>query len=330
MYIANIPVFFFWMIHAIRARDIFFFTSVNPAIATGGFFGEEKHKIYALIPKEHLPKTLYIPPTLSRQFIPERVNAEGMTYPLVCKPDIGERGMQVKVIDSPETLIAHASKMSGGIIIQEYIPYPLELSVMCHRFPKSERRAVTSICKKAFLTVTGDGKSTIAQLIDQNPRAILQKDTLSRRMDLNQTPADGETVLLEAIGNHCRGTQFLNANTWISPELESSILRVLEQMPDVHYGRFDLRTKSIEALRSGKDFLIMEFNGVGSEPAHIYDPGYSVIRAYRDIWDHWRILYQISIEQKAQGIRSMHWREGLQALRIYFSYKKQANVTFGV
>jgi hypothetical protein len=135
---------------------------------------------------------------------------------------------------------------------------------------------------------------------------------------------------LEALGNHCRGTQFLNANAWITPELETSILSVLAQMPGVHYGRFDLRTASIDELRSGRSFLIMEFNGVGSEPAHIYDPDYPVLQGYRDIWRHWKILYAISLEQKAKGIRSMHWREGLESLRAYFSYKKKASLTYGL
>ncbi len=331
IYISNIPVFFFWMIHAIRARDLFFFAAVNPAIATGGFFGEEKHKIYALIPQEYLPKTLFIPAGTSRtNEMIIRVNEAGMTYPLVCKPDVGERGMNVKVIDTPEDLIQHAKKMEGGIIIQEYISYPTELSVMCHRFPHSNRKAVTSICKKAFLTVTGDGESTVGQLIQKNPRAILQKQTLARRIDLKQIPKNGETLLLEPIGNHCRGTQFLNTNHWISPQLEETILNVLSQMPGIYYGRFDLRTASIEELSAGREFLIMEFNGAGSEPAHIYDPGYSVFQAYRDIWNHWKIMYHISKEQKASGIRTMHWREGLGLLRAYFTYKKKASLTYGL
>jgi hypothetical protein len=165
-------------------------------------------------------------------------------------------------------------------------------------------------------------------LIDQNPRAILQKETLASRMDLQRIPGKGEYILLEAIGNHCRGTQFLNANAWISPSLTSHMLSLLEKMPGIHYGRFDLRTKSIEDISAGKNFLIMEFNGVGSEPAHIYDPAYPVRLAYRDIWHHWQILYAIYKEQKSRGIAPMRWKETLQALRAYFAYKKKANLTF--
>lgn len=328
MYIANVPVFFFWLVQALRARDVFFFAAVNPAIPTGGFFGEEKHKIYALIPPHYLPKMVFLQAGTSHEEILSRINASGLTYPMVCKPDVGERGMHVKIVHDEQALHDHVSKMTGGVIVQEYISYPLELSILCHRFPNSSRKAVTSICRKAFLSVTGDGVSTLAQLIQTNPRAILQKNALSKRMDLNAVPAKEEEVLLEAIGNHCRGTQFLNANEWINPDVEKTILSMLDQMEGVHYGRFDLRTSSVEDLEAGKNFLVMEFNGVGSEPAHIYDPSYPLRHAYRDIWRHWQILYFISREQKKGGVSSMPLKQGLASLRTYFSYKKKATLAY--
>jgi hypothetical protein len=328
-YIANIPVIVFWLYYALRARDAVFFSIVNPAIATGGMFGEEKHKIYQLIPTEHLPRTIHVSHDTPREHTIDMVAAADMTYPLVCKPDIGERGMHVKVVNSPDELLAHVQKMHGGVIIQEYISYPLELSVLCYRHPHNGERAVTSVCRKAFLTVTGDGRQSLSQLIDLQPRAILQKPVLASRMNLNDVPAQGESVVLELIGNHCRGTQFLNANAWITPELEDTMLAILERMDGVYYGRFDLRTASIDSLCRGQDFLIMEFNGVGSEPAHIYDPSYPVIRGYRDVLRHWGILYRIARAQKQLGLESPGLRQALKALRTYFQYKKQASIAFG-
>lgn len=330
VYISNIPVFIFWFIQAIRARDPFFFAAVNPAIPTGGFFGEEKHKIYALIPGEYLPGTVFIPSNTSTESLLSMIRKANLSWPLVCKPDVGERGMHVKVVSDEKELIAHSSRMSGGIIIQEYIHFPLELSILCYHHPDSKAGKLTSICRKEFLKVTGDGVSTIADLIDQNPRAILQKKTLARRIDISEIPAIGQELILEPIGNHCRGTQFLNANNWITADLEKSILGILDRMPGVQYGRFDLRTASIEKLTEGKQFLIMEFNGVGSEPAHIYDPSYSVFNAYKDIWRHWQILLRIFRAQKAKGFSTIHWREGLDTLRAYFQYKKKASLTYGL
>jgi hypothetical protein len=234
--------------------------------------------------------------------------------------------MHVKVIQNESELITHALKIPGGVIVQEFIPYPLELSVMVHRFPKSGHGKVTSICRKVFLSVTGDGSSTIEDLIHRKPRAILQKRKLANRMTLSHVPDKDEEVVLEGIGNHCLGTQFLNANHWITPDLEQQMLAVLAEMPGVYYGRFDLRTTSIEMLRQGKEFLIMEFNGASSEPAHIYDPAYGPRRAYRDLWQHWKLMYAIYCEQKQAGVSTMPWREGFRSLRAYVSYKKKANL----
>ena len=313
------------MYFAIRARDIFFFSAVNPSIPTGGFFGEEKHRIYELIPRQYLPKTIYA--KRGEAGIDQKVADAGIIYPVVAKPNIGERGMHVEVIEGPESLAIHVARIPGDVIIQDYVSYPLELSVMVYKFPQSDQGEVTSICRKVFLSVTGDGQKSIADLISGKPRALLQKKNLASKMDMNHIPKEGEEIVLESIGNHCRGTQFLNANAWISPKLESTILSILRQMPGVNYGRFDLRAASIEALENGKDFLIMEFNGTSSEPAHIYDPDYGIVAAYRDLWKHWKIMYYISREQKQIGVQALPWREGLRSLRKYFDYKKRSSLS---
>ncbi len=323
VYITNIPVFFIYLSFALRARDLFFFSSVNPAISTGGFFGEEKHKIYALIPRKYLPGTIWVERPGDAV---QRVKDSEVHFPLICKPDIGERGMRVHIIEDLAALERYARSAPGGFIIQEYIDLPVELSVMCYRFPDGGSRAVTSVCSKVFLHVTGDGVRSIAQLIESYPRAILQKKKLAQNTDLERVPLKDETVLLEPIGNHCRGTQFVNANDLIDDALTRQLTGILEQMDGVYYGRFDLRTASIGALRTGREFLIMEFNGVGGEPAHIYDSGYPVRLAYRDIWRHWRIIYEIARAQRRNGVKTMGLRQGLGALRSYFSYRRKAAV----
>ena len=329
--VAYIPVALFWIIQSIRARDPFFFTAVNPSMPTGGFFGEEKHTIYPLIPDAFLPGTVYVSHAdVLAGSIHEKVAEAGINYPMICKPDIGERGLLVKVIRDAEMLDEHARRIPRGVIIQDYIDYPLELSVMLHLMPESNAGRITSVCRKVFLSVTGDGVRSLAQLIDDKPRAILQKETLAARMDLSRVPQTGEEVLLEAIGNHCRGTQFLNANEMISPELERHMLDIMRRMPGIYYGRFDLRTRSIEDLSAGRAFRIMEFNGASAEPAHIYDPEYSIIHAYRDLWRHWQIMYRIYAQQKRKGINTLPIREGWHSLRDYFRYKKQANLNSAV
>ena len=82
------------------------------------------------------------------------------------------------------------------------------------RLPNSEKGEVTSVTLKEFLTVYGDGTSSILELMQQSTRARFQIDRLKTEMGdaINRIPANNEKVLLEPIGNHCRGTRFINLN----------------------------------------------------------------------------------------------------------------------
>ena len=67
----------------------------------------------------------------------------------------------------------------------------------------------------------------------------------------------------------------------------------------------------ILSLKAGKpykkveDFKIIEVNGVNSEPAHIYEPSYSLLKAYRDIFHHMEIIYEISEMNLALGYKTV-------------------------
>jgi hypothetical protein len=60
-----------------------------------------------------------------------------------------------------------------------------------------------------------------------------------------------------------------------------------------YYGRYDIKTTSLEDMKQGKNISILEFNGVGSEPNHIYDIGLSYVQAIRIIAKHWKYMYEI-------------------------------------
>jgi hypothetical protein len=100
------------------------------------------------------------------------------------------------------------------------------------------------------------------------------------------------------------------------------MLPLLRSMPEVYYGRFDMRVGSWDSLRSGQDIRILEFNGTSSDPAHIYQPGYSLISAYRDIAFHWHIMYRIAQQNKRRGFARAGLKSVLSALMLYFRYKR--------
>ena len=324
MYIANFPLLFIWLWFAIRARDLFFFSAVNPVIETGGLFGESKYNILKRIPGTHLPATVFVKKGTSEKRVLEKMKNAKLEFPVIAKPDVGERGTLVAKIKDETALVRYVRKNKIDFLLQEFVSLPMELAVMHHRMPGKDKGRVTSVCIKETLKITGDGISSIRKLMANYDRAILQLARFEKKYPalLNRTPLAGEVVELEPIGNHCRGTMFLNGNQHIDEELNAAFDKVAFQMEDIYYGRFDLKCESFHALKNGGGFMIMEYNGIGAEPAHIYDPAYPFIKKYRDIYHHWKIIYKIYKLQNKKGNKGMSFWEAWKRFQIYSKYQK--------
>jgi len=330
MYIANIPVVFIWLYFAIRARALFFFSAVNPVIETGGVLGESKINILNRLPKEAIPKTIFISKEKNKfSETLQAIKEDGVKFPLIAKPNVGERGFLVKKIKNQNELADYVEKIPVDFIIQDFIDYPLEISVLYYRMPEGGKGKITSLCIKKTLSVVGDGVSTIEELMQDYPRARFQLKRFQKDSPtlLLRILEEGEELELEPIGNHCRGTTFLNGNHHIDEQLESVFDKVGQQMDGIYYGRFDMKCQSMELLKEGKAFKVLEFNGIASEPAHIYDPNYSVLQAYKDIFQHWKIIYQISKQQRKKGVASMSLKEAYSSVVDYFAYMRSTKAS---
>ena len=323
-WLANGPVYGMYLWFALRARHLFFFSNVNPDIPLGGAVGESKSDILKLLPGSLKPKSVLVPPALPFDDLLVQMQDIGLEFPVIAKPDVGERGFLVEKFLEAGALRKHLERYQTLFIIQEFIPYSVEMSILYHRFPEQGRFALTSICVKEFLRVEGDGRSTVRELMAHTPRSAFQLERFEKDKPglLERMPAAGEKVLLEPIGNHARGTKFLNGNHLIDADLEAVFYPISSQLEGVLYGRFDIKCQSVEALRRG-EFLVMELNGVLGEPAHVYDPEYGMWRAYRDLFRHWRIIFELHRVQKKRGIASIAYRDAWQFIRQYFRYKKQ-------
>ena len=320
------PVGFYYTWLSLKRGSFFFFTAANPSIEFGGMMGEKKSDIYKLIPKKYLPVTKLFHKNESREAI-EFANHLG--YPVIAKPDIGERGTWVEKIKDQISLEKYIQDCPVPFLIQELVTYPVELGVFYVRFPGEKKGKISSIVEKAFLSVTGDGKSTIKTLLESNPRASLQVDMQHERITplLDTIPPKGESVEIESIGNHCRGTRFLNSNARISKKLEEAFDQLVDQIPDFHFGRFDLRCQSIDDLEKLENFKILELNGAGAEPGHIYQPGYSLLKAYQDINWHLATLAAISYQNKRRGHHYWSLKHGMKKLSEVRQYNKILNAS---
>ncbi len=325
MWLTNLPVIFIWLWHALRARHLFFFTTANPTIPTGGVLGESKSRILEAIPAQYLPPTLRVAAGTSPAVLRKQLEEAGIAFPAVAKPDVGERGWQVARVHDLDELLDYHRRMVADYLVQSFVDWPEEYAILYWRMPGATQGQITSVCIKKHLSVKGDGQRSVAELMAADPRAGMQLARMQREKPelMRYVPAPGEEVLVEPIGNHCRGTMFLDGNHLIDERLTALFDRISLAMRDMHYGRFDLKCRSIEALREGRDFAILEFNGVAGEPAHIYDPAMPVWEKYRTIWRHWGILLRIYRAQRRRGVQPMSTGEAWRALRAYFAYKKR-------
>ncbi|MBL0741870.1 hypothetical protein [Chryseolinea lacunae] len=312
-------LYFAWL--SLRARSILFFSASNPGIPMGGMFGESKYEILSKVPRAYVPNTAFVKAGASKDDVLKHLRENGFQFPVIFKPDLGERGFMVKRIHTENDVDHYLARMKFDFMIQELVDLPLEFGVFYTRFPNEETGRVTSVVKKEMLTVTGDGKRTLQQLILAKDRAKLQWETLQEvyRNRLTEVLGAGQVLELVSIGNHCLGTKFLDGNSLITPQLSASFDRISKQIDGFYFGRFDLRCASPDDLYAGR-VKIMELNGCGAEPAHIYQPGYSLRKALGVLFTHWRNIFIIARENSKRGARYTTWREGL----IYYRKFKAA------
>ncbi len=327
-YLTNIPVVLMWLYFSIKAKSLFFFSAANPAIETGGVLGESKIKIIDQIPEQWKPVTVFVPNATAFEQVLQWITKAQLTYPVIAKPNIGERGFLVQKLGSLEDLQQFHQKNSLDFLIQEFVDYPVEAAILHYRYPHQSRGIISSVCLKEYLNVEGNGEDTVLELMEKKPRAKLQIERLSPILAekglLNTVPPMGEHLQLSAIGNHCKGAKFLDGNHWIDEDLRQTFNQISLQLEGIYFCRYDLKCKSMKDLKQGKNFKILEINGVAAEPAHIYDPNYSVRQAYKDLFQQWKTIYEISHYQHRNGVEYMTFGEARKAVKDYLAYMKQA------
>lgn len=299
---------------------MFFFNAVNPTFKNGGFINMSKKAIYDLIPDTYYPKTILVQPNTTYD-LKSILQNSNISFPVIVKPDKGLRGVLVKKLESIEALETYHKKASFEYLIQEYVDYPYEAGIFYVKKPNQSQGMITGIVQKEFLTVTGDGVSTIEQLLKKSPRFEFQLPTLKKDLaDQCQHVLEVNcTKTLVPFGNHCRGSMFVNANHYITPKLIQNIDAVCQQIDGFYYGRIDLKFKSWSDLNEGQQFSIIEINGAMSEPAHIYDPNNNYIKGLKEIIRHYRHLFEISRQNHALGLPFLSYKEAVKEFKEHFA-----------
>lgn len=318
-YIPNIP---YALYHAIVERSLTFYTLTNPGIDNSGIGTESKFETQQLIPEKYLPKTIFHKESDEVSKTIKQVEINNFNYPIIVKPDVGFRGLLVKKIRNQEELVTYLKRYPINFLIQEFIDYPNECGLFFIRHPQEEMGKITSITLKDCPKVTGDGSSTIKQLIENDKHLSLYANEIVNltSVDLNFVPKKGENIQLSTIGNHAKGTKFINGNHLDSDQLTETINSLNKEVKGWFYGRLDIKYNTWEDVLKG-DFKVIELNGILGEPTHIYDTSKMTYwKAIKTMRNHWRDLYTIAAYNHKTGLpykKTGGFIKELKALKRY-------------
>ena len=241
-------------------------------------------------------------------------------------------GFMFRKIESVDQLRQYHEAIAADYIIQEFISYPIEVSVFYYRFPNEQKGHITGFVRKEPMSVVGDGQSTLKELIGKYPRAtFMQKEMFAKHESKLETIIPrGETYYLSHALNLSRGGKLVS----LEHEKDERLLKVFDDLShdrNFYYGRYDISCKSIEDLKCGRNFSILEYNGCGAEPHHVYGNGYSLFEACRILVRHWTVLYKISMANYRTGMPRWNFMEGTRFViksRRHLARLQQLDATF--
>ncbi|MCB1041455.1 MAG: VTT domain-containing protein [Acidobacteria bacterium] len=319
-----LPVFIQNLLLAIRYRSLKLPLMSNPAIEYSGIVGESKSAILNLFsrPNRHIPAYMAwdnVHAADGMKGVLAWMSEHQLAYPIIVKPDSGQRGFGVRFIRDDQALQDYLSSAPIPLMAQAYAPGPYEFGVYYVRMPGCEQGKVTGITGKDFPQVVGDGSSCLEDLILKLPQAqgrvhiFLKRFSDSLRMVLQR----GERFPLVHAGNHCQGTIFLDHSHLLTPQLEKTIDEIAQSFDGLYICRMDIRANDLESFRNGDAFQIVEINGTTSEPSHIYDPKYSIVFAWRHLLRHWFHVWRIGAANRKAGVPVPSLRAFLKRYRDY-------------
>jgi hypothetical protein len=327
------PVAPVYLYYTIKARTPFFMVAANPSMENGGYIMESKYTIHKQLPQHLVPQTFFVNTDDGFDVVRKQLQQHEISYPFFCKPDIGGKGRGVVKIENENALLDYHRQSPINYLVQAAIPYKNEVGVFYCRMPGEAKGFISGIVGKGVMKVAGDGVKTLRQLIEAVPRYYFQRTFLFEqyKSKLNVVLPKNEIMHLSEIGNHARGSLFTDLSSFNSAKLEAGFDKLSNAYNTFYFGRYDIKFNSWEELYEGKNFMIIELNGSGSEPTHIYDPKKKIWQAWKIILQHWKIMYQIAATNHKNGVSYLSFKEGRrlqqqeQAIAKQFTLRKKMN-----
>ncbi len=307
LFYAPVVLRYAWL--AFRHRGLTLPSAANPGITTGGLVGESKFATLRDLMRtspEHTAEAWLLGPGTAA----ERIrgldmlrSAQDIAFPFILKPDLGQRGMGVKLVRDEDDVSAYLRDNAAPIVVQRYVPGPSEVGVFYYRFPHESRGRIFAITEKIFPVLVGDGIHTVEELVwrDERARFVAARYLARFASRCDEVLAVGETLRLVEAGNHAQGCIFRDGGRFATEALADRIDTISKGVPGFFIGRYDLRFTCEEELRAGRGFRILELNGAAAEATSIYDARNSLVAAYRTLFRQWDLVFAIGAANRALG-----------------------------
>ncbi len=309
---------------AFKYRSFSLPTLANPMEKMGGLINESKIDILSQLKDSGLPvadfseiRETFSKPArfrLARKFVDSKGG-----YPVVLKPEQGERGKGVVIVKNEVELQSNVDSQSGNLIIQEFIDGN-EYGVFYVKFPNEKEGRITSLTHKSYTYVTGDGIHDLEHLILENERTVCYAKRLFEAHEerLYDVPEKGERIQMVELGTHSRGCLFLDRNDLITEALQKTLNDWNQRVEGFAFGRFDIKVPSEDALKGGESMQILELNLLTSEPTHIYDPRHKLSYARDCLKRHWEMAFEIGKQYRQLGYSAISNMSIIGAILNYY------------
>lgn len=315
LWLIYLPVVFQWIALSIYYRSLSLPLLANPTTPSGGMVGYSKSSLLEqAAPVSHESILTWFTHivtdeslTIQLDQIFERIADNHMTLPIVIKPDMGCRGIGIKLVTNESEIkdcISHYP-IGSAIMFQQLAEWEPEAGIFYVRYPNENKGRIISLALKYTPYVVGDGISTLQELIEKDSRASQVMHLYKQRHQnkLKQVVAKDQPFRLIFAASHSKGAIFRNGSNYISNTLSKRIDEVMSAFPEFYYGRLDVKFSNIEDLMLGKNIAIIEVNGASSESLHIWDRETSLTQAWSALFQQYNILFKIGAMNRARGFK---------------------------
>ena len=116
-----------------------YFTATNPLMNNSGAINSSKYHYLSKLPKHWHPKTTIVKKSISAESLRSILASNTLSFPLILKPDNGERGKEVKLVHTLEQLFqALEQSHYPNLLLQSFCSYTKEAAFLYVRKPNEK------------------------------------------------------------------------------------------------------------------------------------------------------------------------------------------------